>query len=107
MTLLEAVLALVILGLSAVGYLEVFQGNAHSARNASDWTHATAIAESAMETALAGEAADVNGMTAGSGGAVVQVQRRPWRGRVDEVIVDVRMPDGRTMQLRRLAREAP
>ncbi len=104
MTLLEAVLALVILGMSAVGFLEVFQGDARAVRDASDWTHATAIAESAMETALATDDVEVEGVTTDAKGAIVQVQRRPWRGRVNEVIVSVRMPDGRTMELRRLSR---
>jgi type II secretory pathway pseudopilin PulG len=107
MTLFEAVVALVILSLSAVSYLEVFQGDARAARNASDWTHATATAESAMEAALAGNMPEGNDIAAGSSGVVVQVQQRPWRGRVDDVIVEVRMPDGRQLQLRRLTRRAP
>ena len=52
MTLLEALVALVILGLSAIGYLEVFQGAAHAARATGEWLGAAAVAESTMEQAL-------------------------------------------------------
>jgi type II secretory pathway pseudopilin PulG len=51
MTLLEALLALVILGLSAVGYLDVYQASARSVRDAGEWTQVVALAESAMEGA--------------------------------------------------------
>ncbi|MFN8581021.1 MAG: hypothetical protein U0163_08620 [Gemmatimonadaceae bacterium] len=99
MTLLEAVVALVILATTAVGFLDVFRADAHAARAASEWTHAAALGESAMEAALAGDAA-----AAPASGDVVQVQRSAWRGRLDEVTVAVHMSDGRTLQLHRLVR---
>lgn len=102
MTLLEAVVALVILALSGVGYLEVFRGDAQAVQNASDWSHAVAAGESAMEAALAGTDA---GIAVTDSGATVVVQQVPWHGRVQDVRVDVRMPDGRVLRLHRLVRE--
>lgn len=105
MTLLEAVVALVILALTGVGYLEVFQGDARAVRNASDWSHAAAAGEAAMESVLAGgDEADVVANAADSG-VVVQIQETPWRGRVRVVQVSVQMPDGRVLRLHRLTRE--
>ena len=49
MTLLEALAALVILGTTAVGFLEVFHTTARVTRNAGDWAQVTAYAESVME----------------------------------------------------------
>ena len=105
MTLLEAVVALVILALTGVGYLEVFQGDARAIRNASDWTHAVAVGESAMESVLAGGDPVEAAAVAADSGIVVQVHDGPWRGRVHDVRVDVRLPDGRVLRLHRLTRE--
>ncbi|MBC7894412.1 MAG: hypothetical protein H7066_03310, partial [Cytophagaceae bacterium] len=56
MSLLEAFTALVILGLTAVGYLEVFQSGAQSATRAEEWQRIVAEAESTMEGATLGGA---------------------------------------------------
>lgn len=55
MTLLEALVALVILGVGATGFLGVFQQSARSARDAAEWAQVVAYAESGMEAAAAGE----------------------------------------------------
>ena len=104
MTLLEAVVALVILALTGVGYLEVFQGDARAIRNASDWTRAVAVGESAMESTLAAGDGDEGTAVGSDSGVVVAVHDRPWRGRVHDVRVDVQMPDGRVLRLHRLRR---
>jgi prepilin-type N-terminal cleavage/methylation domain-containing protein len=49
LTLLETMVALVILGLVAVGFLAVFQGSTRLAREAERWSEAVAYAEDAME----------------------------------------------------------
>jgi hypothetical protein len=104
-TLLEALLALVILGLSAVGYLEVFQGGARAIRAAEDWNRAAALAESTMERAIdarvAGRPADA---PVAAPGLDAHVEIRPWRGRVDDIAVTVTLPDGRTLVVHRLVR---
>lgn len=109
MTLLEALLALVIIGLSAVGYLDVFQGSARSVRNAGEWTRMVALAESAMEGATLGDALQAQqgalpdeDRAAGWG---ERIEVRPWRPGVNEIVVTVTAPRGTTFTLRRLARE--
>lgn len=96
MSLLEALVALVVLGLTGVGFLEAFQGASRSARDAAAWTTAVAYAESAMEQATLGAPAD------SLPGYGREVAVRPWRGGVDEVAVTVTLPTGARFTLRRL-----
>ncbi|MEO6444474.1 MAG: type II secretion system protein [Gemmatimonadaceae bacterium] len=110
MTLLEALLALVILGLSAVGYLDVFQSSARAVQVTDEWTQAVSIAESAMEAATLGDALQAQGAlgTSGrtesiTGGFQRRIAVQPWRGRVHEIVVVVTTPRGVTFTLRRLA----
>ena len=49
LTLLETMVALVILGLVVVGFLAVFQGSTRLARDSERWAEAVAYAEDAME----------------------------------------------------------
>jgi Tfp pilus assembly protein PilV len=100
MSLLEALVALVVLGLTGVGFLEAFQGAARSARDAAAWSAAVAWAESGMEEATLGappEAAD------SLPGYRRELAVRPWRAGVDEVTVTVTLPSGARFALRRLA----
>ena len=102
MTLLESLAALVILGTTAVGFLEVFHTTARATRNARDWARVTAAAESVMEQTKVDEQAatelelpvDVS----------ARVERRAWAPGVSEVIVVVTTRDGRRLELRRLTR---
>ena len=100
MTLLEALVALVIMGLAAAGFLEAFQGASRSARDAQQWAQAVGYAEAGMESAALGVAADDEPLP----GLTRQVEARPWRGGVDEVTVTVTMPRGGRYVLRRLVR---
>jgi len=105
MTLLETMVALVILGLSAVGFLELFQRGARSTRDAEAWTRAVAFAESGMEAALIG--GDVRREAEGQS-QVGDLSRRihvaPWQLGVDEIRVTVTGPHGAVFTLRRLQR---
>lgn len=106
MTLLEALVALVILGLSVVGYLEVFQGAGRSIRAAEEWNRATAVAESVVESAVVAhrEAVAPEAIPLPDGFAA-QVDSRAWRvDRVDDVSVTVTLPDGRALTVHRLVR---
>lgn len=111
MTLLEALLALVILGLSAVGYLDTYQSSARAVRDAGEWTRVVALAESAMEGATLGDAwqaqegagATREASRVAGFGEVVTV--RPWTPGVNEIVVTITSPRGVTFTLRRLARE--
>ena len=97
MTLLEALVALVILGLGAGGFLGLFQQSARTAHGAAEWTRLVAYAESGMEAATLG-AAPLDTLP-GYGRAVAV---RPWRGALAQVDVTVTSPRGARFTLRRL-----
>lgn len=108
MTLLEAVVALVILGLSAVGYLDLFRASAAAVHDASEWTAVVAAAETAMEGATLGDAVQAQAglpATAFAEGLRTRVEVRPWGAGVQEVVVTVTAPSGAVFALHRLARE--
>src|SRR5512134_3980525 len=105
MTLLEAVLALVILGLGAVGYLDVFQAGAHSASRAEEWTQVVAIAESAMEAASLGDALQAQqALGTVDGRFTRRIDARPFDEDLTEIVVTVTSPGGTTFSLHRLHR---
>ena len=91
-----------ILGLAAVGFLELFQRVSHSTRDAVTWTHAVQVAELTMEQVLAG---DRSAMTDTVGAMRRRVRVQPWRGSLSEVIVDIELPPpgAAHLELRRLA----
>ena len=103
MTLLESLAALVILGTTAVGFLEVFHTSARITRDAGEWAQVTAYAESAMEQTKLG--APESDAVAAPRGATVRVETRPWAPGVEEVVVVVTSSSGRRLELRRLTRE--
>lgn len=103
MTLLESVVALVILGLSAVGFLEVFQGASRSTQDAQAWVAAVSYAEEGVEAAKIGGAALVGSQLAAAPGRMSRrIELRPWRGRVSDVVVTVTLPAGQQFTLHRL-----
>jgi len=104
MTLLEALAALVILGTTAVGFLEVFHTTARTTRNAGEWVELTAYAESVMERTKV-EGPEVNALASAPRGTTAQVESRPWAPGVREVIVVVASPGGRRLELHRLTRD--
>jgi type II secretory pathway pseudopilin PulG len=106
MTLLEALVALVILGASAAGFLGVFQNGARSVQSASAWNRASAAAEAALEESVraAKEGTVPNLAPDAVAGVETRVDTRPWSGTVDDVIVRVSLPDGRAMTVHRLVR---
>jgi type II secretory pathway pseudopilin PulG len=103
MTLLEAMVALVILGLSAVGFLEGFQGASRSATDAEAWTRAAAYAEEGIESGAIGGAAlrDASSTPLPEGFART-IEVRPWRGSVNDVVVTVTFPRGGRLVVHRL-----
>lgn len=110
MTLMEAVVALVILALVAVGCLELTQGASHLEYSAMQWNAAVSAAESRMAQVLSGAGganetslrvrttvrADLDRR------ANTQVTREPWRAGVDLISVSVPVADGKRYVLRRL-----
>ncbi|MCU0624788.1 MAG: hypothetical protein MUF53_13135 [Gemmatimonadaceae bacterium] len=102
MTLLESLVALVVLGLSAVGFLDLFQ--AVSARTAATAGRAQvlAIAESTMERVLVDAAAPV-GALPDSAGVQRRIEVRPHATGLREIVVTVEAATGGRMALHRLA----
>jgi type II secretory pathway pseudopilin PulG len=100
MTLLESIVALVILGLAAVGFLELFQRASVATRDTSGWSRAVAAAEVSMERAVllpANVRDSIDGLRR-------RVDVRPWGAGVREIVVtvDVPPPAGASVVLRRL-----
>ena len=103
MTLLESLAALVILGTTAVGFLEIFHTTARSTRNADDWARVVAYTESVMEQTKVDASATPLDAPAG---VSASVETRTWTPGVTEVIVVTTSRDGRRFELRRLTRDA-
>jgi type II secretory pathway pseudopilin PulG len=100
MTLLESIVALVILGLAAVGFLELFQRASVATRDTSAWSRAVAVAEVTMERAVVTGSAPRDSVD----GMLPRVTIVPWqRGlRQITVTVDVPPPAGASVVLHRL-----
>ena len=106
MTLLESLAALVILGTTAVGFLEVFHTTARATRDAAEWAQVSEYAESVMErTKVEAPSADM-GADAPIG-VTARIESRPFAPGVSEVVVVVTAATGRRLELRRLTRDAP
>ena len=99
MTLLEAVVALVILGLSAIGLLEGLQVSSRAERDAIAWNRAAAIAQAAV---IAADDATLEPLPTGF---TRTVAIHPWRGDVSEIVATVTTPHGASFVLHRLQRE--
>lgn len=97
MNLLEALVALVILGLATVGYLDVFQTSTQSVGSAAAWSETVAVAESAMEEVLAGVQPEPR-----PNGYRSDVRVEPWQEGLSEVTVRVTSPSGMAFEIRRL-----
>ena len=101
MTLLEALAALVILGVTAVGYVSLMQESSAAARRADASSQVVAYAESSIAEAVVGGNRELSPLPAGF---VRRVERRPWRAGVDELVVSVKRGDGAFVELHRLVR---
>jgi hypothetical protein len=102
MTLLEALSALVILGTTTVGFLEVFHTTARVTRAATEWTRITEYAEFVMEERLAHAPQD--GRLEPPAGVSARLDERSWAPGITEVTVVVTSADGQRLELRRLTR---
>jgi hypothetical protein len=95
MTLLESIVAFVVLTLVGIACLDLSRGAMQLEHRSAEWTQAVAQAESAMAAATEGAAA--------ADGLGATVLRRPWRTGVDLIEVSVPLPDGGVYRLERLA----
>jgi Tfp pilus assembly protein PilV len=105
-TLLEALVALVILGLVAVGLLGAMQGSARSTYEVQTWAEAVGYAGAAMEETKLGTSAHAATLDQLPAGFRRAIDVQPWAGSqaVAEVTVTVTLPGGRSFVLHRLAR---
>ncbi len=103
MTLLETVVALVILSLSAIGVLGIFQQANRSAVDAQAWSVATSYAEQGVEAAKIGPAAlrelDASRLP---DGFTRRIDVRPAAHGLADVSVTVTVPRGASMVVHRL-----
>ena len=104
MTLLESIIALVILGLAAVGALELLGGASRTTREAEAWARAVAYAEAGVEAAKLGTAgvSTLGREDAPAPGYTRRIDVRPWGPRLADVTVTVTLPAGRAFVVHRL-----
>jgi prepilin-type N-terminal cleavage/methylation domain-containing protein len=106
LTLLEVMVALVILGLVVLGYLQAFAGTFRLAEDSSEWTRAVGYAEAVMEEikispATAGEREQPEEPAPGF---QRWVTRSEWRDQTELVTVVVTMPRGGRLEISRAFR---
>ncbi|MSR22510.1 MAG: type II secretion system protein [Gemmatimonadetes bacterium] len=107
MTLLESLVALVIIGLTAVGFLEAFQTTSRSTRDAEVWVQAVGYAEASMEeTKLGTFLRDPTALDALPASFTDDIVVEPWAGArsITQITVTVTLPGGGTFALHRLVR---
>ena len=98
LTLLEVLVALMILSLVIAGYLELFHGSHLLLARSRAWSQAIAYAADGMEQAKLGETNPV----ALPGGYRRRVTAAAWGSGLDMITVTVTLPSGAQFDLRRL-----
>jgi type II secretory pathway pseudopilin PulG len=99
-SLLEAVVALLIVGLAGTGWLGAFAASTRAAADRAAVARAVAAAESAIESVADGDAPP-----AVLGADTISVTRAAHPSGLTQVTVTVRTPEGRAVTLHRLVRE--
>jgi type II secretory pathway pseudopilin PulG len=94
--------ALVILGLVATGFLETFAGSVRANVDARSWAQALVYAEEGQALiAVAGTRAGIREPPVG-GGFTRTIAVGPWQPGVERVTVTITLPDGARFSLDRL-----
>ena len=107
-TLLEVMVALVVLSLVALGYLQLFQGSHRLVTASREWSHAVEYAEDAIERAkLAGPSLLGTPAESLPGGFRREVTSRPWQTGLTLVRVTVFLPGSGRFELDWLTRDQP
>src|SRR2546422_11735300 len=108
LTLLEVMVAPVVLSLVALGYLQLFQGSHRLVTAAREWSQAVAYAEDASERAKLGGPSFL-GTPAESlpGGFRREITSRPWQPGLRLVTVTVFLPGSGRFDLDWLAQDQP
>ncbi len=104
MSLLEAIAALVILGLAALGFLTAFDGAASAARRADASGRLVAWAESTLSDAATTPERRAERAVRDTLDMTRRIEVREWRHGIAVLVVTVSSDAGGTVQLRRLVR---
>ena len=118
LTLLEVLVALVILTIVGLGYLQLFHQSHRLVADSREWSAAVLYAQDAMERAKLGSLSPGALAESLPGGFRREITRRPWPlegaggadgagGRLVLVTVTVLFPDGGRFELYRLAKPRP
>jgi prepilin-type N-terminal cleavage/methylation domain-containing protein len=108
LTLLEVMVALVILGLVATGLFETFAGSLRATARARDWAQAVVYAEEGQEAIKIGGESQVWSLNTSLGGGFSrQVTLHSWDQGVDRATIAVTLPDGARFELDRLVPRRP
>jgi len=110
LTLLEVLVALVVLSLVALSYLQLFHGSHQLVTASREWSRAVEYAVDAVERAKLGGSSSVDGAAESlPGGFRRQVTSHPWwpTGKLVRLTVTVFLPGGGRFDLDRLARVEP
>jgi prepilin-type N-terminal cleavage/methylation domain-containing protein len=103
LTLLEVMVALVILSLVATGFLEIFTGALRTSAETRTWAQALLYAEEGQErVGRESRARLLNSEEALGGGFTRRTAIHPWREGVSRATVTVTLPDGERFELHRL-----
>lgn len=103
LTLLEVMVALVILGLVATGFLETFAGALRGTAHARTWAQALVYAEEGQEMIKIDRAAQPPSAEIPLGGGFSRrMAMRPWSQGVARATVIITLPDGARFELERL-----
>ena len=106
MTLLESIVAFIVLALVGIACLDLSRGAVELQRSSEEWTRAVTIGESALAAAAADASeADAFAMQAPRNEPETmapRVIRRVWRDRVDVIEVTVPLPTGGEYKVSRL-----
>lgn len=105
LTLLEVMIALVILGVVVTGFLQTFAGALRSTAEARTWSQALVYAVEGQEKVKLGDPAGVAGTeTLLGGGFYRRVAVSPWGEGVARATVTVILPGGGRFELSRLVK---
>ena len=107
LTLLEVMVALVVLSLVGLGYLQLFQGSHRLVGAAREWSRAVEYAEDAIERAQLDEQSLLGTSESLPGGFRREITRRPWQPGLTLVTVTVFLPGSGRFDLDWLARDRP
>jgi prepilin-type N-terminal cleavage/methylation domain-containing protein len=103
LTLLETMVALVILGLVSLAYLELFGGAARSTASARQWSEGIAYAEEGMERLKLTSSSDETRVPEQlPDGFTRRVEASAWRENLQVVSIVVTFPSGGEFSLSRL-----